>query len=109
MFAMQGATRMDIVMLARRCATNSVEKLKRDDQLNELNAAFANMFGEKINAYKFVRKERAQLASGENEHRNHMLNERVPAWMGRISAKKNSTQKCNFERPEKNIPVVVVD
>lgn len=109
MFAMQGATRMDIVMLARRCATNSVEKLKRDDQLNELNAAFANMFGEKINAHKFVRKERAQLASGEDEQRNHMLNERVPTRMGRISAKKNSTQKCNLERPEKVIPVAVLD
>ena len=66
------------------------------------------MFGEKINAYKLVRKDRAQLASGENEQRNHMLNERVPTWMGRISAKKNSTQKCNLERPEKVIPVAVV-
>ena len=32
----------------------------------------------------------------------------MPTWMGRIWAKKNSTQKCNLERPEKVIPVAVV-
>ena len=42
---------MDIVILAKRCAKISGEKLKRDDQLN---AAVANMFGEKINTYKLV-------------------------------------------------------
>ena len=49
--AKQEATTMDIVILARRCAKISEEKLKRDDQLN---AAVANMFGEKINKYKLV-------------------------------------------------------
>ena len=49
--AKQEATTMDIVILARRCAKISGEKLKRDDQLN---AAVANMFGEKINKYKLV-------------------------------------------------------
>ena len=42
---------MDIVMLARRCAKNGGEKLERDHQLN---AAFANMFGEKVNDHKLV-------------------------------------------------------
>ena len=62
---------MDIVLLARRCAKNSEERLKRDDQLN---AAFANRFGEKINEHDLDLKEHVKLASGENEQRKHTLN-----------------------------------
>ena len=61
---------MDIVMLARWAKIGG-EEVERHDQLD---AAFANRFGEKINEHELDLKEHVKLASGENEQRKHTLN-----------------------------------
>ena len=57
-------------MLARWAKIGG-EKVERHDQLN---AAFANRFGEKITDHELDLKEHVTLASGENEQRKHTLN-----------------------------------